>query len=121
MVLNLNAPEHPSTWEEAKRTKTTTSAFVLSIMDPGAIGALDNLLGVPVVTNTFIPEGTAVVFDSTLAARYFVRQGLTLDTNIWGDTQWQTNQISFRAEMRSVLAVLRPSAVCVVFGLGWSS
>ena len=77
------------------------------------------------VTNTFVTEGTAVVLDLALVARYFVRQGLTLDTNLWGDTEWTTNSISFRAEMRSVLAVLRPTAVCVVTGLSsdtaWSS
>ena len=116
---------HPSTWDFVKRTKTQTDAFVLAMTDPTSIGALDNLFGTQVVTNTFIPEGTAVVLDSALAARYFVRQGLTLDTNIWGDTEWSTNAISFRAEMRSVLAVLRPTAVCVVTGLSsdtaWSS
>ncbi|MBO0884567.1 MAG: phage major capsid protein, partial [Mycobacterium sp.] len=109
---------HPTTWDFLKRTKTTTDAFALAIMDPGSIGRLDNLFGTRVITNSFIPEGTGVVLDTELAARYFVRQSLTLDMNPWGDTQWTTNQISFRAEMRSVLAVLRPTAVCIVSGLG---
>ena len=52
------------------------------------------------------------------AARYFVRQGLTLDTNIYGDTEWTTNTISFRAEMRSTLAILRANAINLVYGLG---
>jgi HK97 family phage major capsid protein len=108
---------HPSTWDYLKRTKTTTDAFVLAVMDPGSIGSLDNLFGVKVITNTFIPEGTGVVLDTSLAAKYFVRQALTIDMNPWGDTEWTTNQISFRAEMRSVLAVLRPPAVCIVTGL----
>jgi HK97 family phage major capsid protein len=108
---------HPSTWDFLKRTKTTTDAFVLAVMDPTSIGSLDNLFGVKVITNTFIPEGTGVVLDTGLAAKYFVRQALTIDMNLWGDTQWTTNQISFRAEMRSTLAVLRPTAICVVTGL----
>ncbi|OBH84387.1 hypothetical protein A5680_09660 [Mycobacterium sp. E2989] len=108
---------HPTTWDKLKRSKTTTDAFVLAPTDPTSIGALDNLFGVPVIVNTMIPEGTAVVLDTQLAARYFVRQALTLDLNPYGDTQWTTNQISFRAEQRSVLAVTRPKAVVIVTGL----
>jgi HK97 family phage major capsid protein len=109
---------HPTTWDFLKRTKTSTDAFTLAVMAPTSIGRLDNLFGTKVITNTFIPEGTGIVLDSTLAATYFVRQGLTIDANMWGDLQWTTNQISFRAEMRSTLAVLRPTAVSVVTGLG---
>jgi hypothetical protein len=108
---------HPTTWNWLKRTKTTTEAFVLAPMEPGTIGALDNLFGTKVIVNTEIPEGTSIVLDTQLAARYFVRQGLSIDMNPYGDTQWTTNQISFRAEMRSTLAVLRPTAVCIVTGL----
>jgi hypothetical protein len=108
---------HPTTWSWLKRTKTSTQAFVLAPMEPGTIGALDNLFGTKVIVNTEVPEGTGIVLDTQLAARYFVRQGLTIDMNPYGDTQWTTNQISFRAEMRSTLAVLRPTAVCIVTGL----
>jgi HK97 family phage major capsid protein len=111
------AAMHPSTWDNLRRTKTTTGALVLSMMDPGSIGALDNLWGIQVVTNTYIPEGTAIVMDTDLACRWFVRQGLTVETNMWGDTFWQTNQVGFRAEMRAVLAVLRPTAISIVTGL----
>jgi hypothetical protein len=86
--------------------------------NPTSIGRLDNLFGVKVITNTFVSQGAGVVSDTSLAARYFVRQSLVLDQNPWSDLQWTTNQISFRAEMRSVLAVLRPTAVCIVSGLG---
>jgi HK97 family phage major capsid protein len=108
---------HPKTWDFLRRTKSTQGSFVLNINNPNEIGALDNLFGVTVIQNTFIPEGTAVVLDSNQAARYFVRQGLTVDMNMWGDTEWTTNMVSFRAEMRSTLAVIRPAAVCVVVGL----
>lgn len=108
---------HPTTWDWLKRSKTTTDAFVLSVMNPTEIGALDNLFGVKVITTTMIPEGTGLVLDTQLAARYYVRQALSIDMNPWGDTEWTTNQISFRAEMRSTLAVLRPTAVSIVTGL----
>jgi HK97 family phage major capsid protein len=109
---------HPTTWNYLRRTKTTTNAYVLGIMDPEAIGQLKSLWGVQIVENTAIPVGTAVAFDSRIAAKYFVRQALTLDVNRWGDTEWTTNSVSFRAEMRSVLAVTRPTAVNVVTNLG---
>jgi hypothetical protein len=112
---------HPSTWTFLKLSKTTTDAYVLSEMDPNAIGAVSSLWGVPIVESTMIPEGSALVADMDQAARYFVRQGLTLDTNIYGDSEWQTNTVSFRCEMRSVLAVLRPQAINLVTGLGYSN
>jgi hypothetical protein len=108
---------NPGTWDFLRRTKTSQNAFVLSIMDPSAIGAMDSLFGIPVVTNSYIPNGIGICLDSKLAAKYFVRQALTVDVNPWGDTQWTTNSISFRAEMRSVLAVVRPTAVSIVTGL----
>jgi Phage capsid family len=108
---------NPGTWDFLRRTKTTQNAFVLSIMDPSAIGSMDSLFGIPIVTNSYIPLGTGICLDASLAAKYFVRQSLTIDTNPWGDTQWTTNSISFRAEMRSVLAVVRPTAVSIVTGL----
>lgn len=110
---------HPATWDNLRRTKTTTDAFVLSIMDPAAIGNLDNLFGIPVITNTFIPEGVGVVLDTNLAARYYLRQALTVEVNPWGDTEWQTSSVSFRAELRATLAVLRPHAVNIVTGLDY--
>jgi HK97 family phage major capsid protein len=111
---------HPTTWDHLKRTKTTTGAFVLAMDNPTSIGSLDNVFGVKVITNTFVPLGTGITLASGLAARYFVRQALTVDMNPWGDTEWTTNTISFRAEQRSTLAVLRPGAVNVVTGLHYS-
>ena len=110
---------HPSTWTYLKLSKTTTDAYVLGIMDPNVLGGLKNLWGIPVVENTFIPEGSAIVMDADKAARYFIRQGLTLDSNPWGDSEWQYNLIAFRAEMRSTLAILRPTAINLVSGLGY--
>lgn len=108
---------HPTGWDNLRRTKTTTDAFVLQEMNPGAIGSLNDLWGIEVITNTYVPDGTAIVMDRQLAARWFVRQGLTVDTNPWGDTEWTTNSVSFRAELRAVLGVLRPTAISVVTGL----
>lgn len=108
---------NPATWDFLRRTKTTTGAFVLSMMDPTSIGDLSTIFGVPVLESHWIPGGTAIVLDTNLAARYYVRQALTVETNPWGDAEWTTNTVSFRAEMRSTLAVLYPQAICLVTGL----
>jgi HK97 family phage major capsid protein len=108
---------NPATWDNLRRSKTTTNQYVLSIANPGDIGSLDNIFGVPVLESHWIPGGTAVVLDSNLACRYYVRQALTVETNPWGDTEWQTNTIGFRAEMRSTLAALYPQAICLVTGM----
>jgi HK97 family phage major capsid protein len=108
---------NPATWDNLRRSKTTTNQYVLQITDPSGLGDLDNIFGVPVLESHWIPGGTAIVMDSNLAARYYVRQALTVETNPWGDAEWETNTISFRAEMRSTLAALYPQAVCIVTGL----
>jgi hypothetical protein len=50
-----------------------------ALTDPGPIGALDNLWGVKVVTNTMAPVGTPVIFDTVLVVRAFVRWGLEVE------------------------------------------
>jgi HK97 family phage major capsid protein len=108
---------HPATWDNLRRTKTNTGAFVLAMMDPAVIGDLDNIWGRHVLETTWCPEGTAVVMDSNLAARWYVRQSMDVQSNPWGDTEWQTNTISFRAEERATLAIRYPQAISIVVGL----
>jgi HK97 family phage major capsid protein len=112
---------HPKTWDNLRRTKTTTGAFVLAMMDPTAIGELDNIWGRHVLETTWCPEGTAVVLDSNLAARWYVRQSMDVQSNPWGDTEWQTNTVSFRAEERATLAIRYPQAISIVVGLSSDS
>lgn len=108
---------HPKTWDSLRRTKTTTGAYVLSMMDPTSIGDLTTIFGTPVLETTWCPEGTAVVMDSNLAARWYVRTALEVAVNPWGDTEWQQNLVSFRAEERANLAILYPQAISIVVGL----
>jgi Phage capsid family len=86
-------------------------------MDPSVIGELDNIWGRHVLETTWCPEGTAVVMDSNLAARWYLRQSMDVQSNPWGDTEWQTNTVSFRAEERATLAIRYPQAISIVVGL----
>jgi hypothetical protein len=73
---------------------------------------------VPVLTNTKIPVGTAVVLDTTIAVRAWTRLALEMMANPYGDNEFQTSAIQFRCEERTTIGVTRPTAVCVVTGLG---
>jgi HK97 family phage major capsid protein len=84
---------------------------------PNGIGSINDIFGVPLVTNTHIPVGTASTFDTTMALMAWTRWGLELMTNQFGDTEWSTNAWSFRCEERIAIGVIRPSAICVTTGL----
>lgn len=111
---------HPTTWLYVKTQKATTGLYLLAQNNPGSIGALDNFWGVKVVTNTFIPVGTALVLDTSQSVLAWTRQGMTVETNYWGDTEWTTNTVSFRCEERIAIGVQRPTAINIVTGLAAS-
>lgn len=112
---------HPYTWGAIRREKSTTGAFLLNIMSPNEIGSLEDLWGVPVKTSVHVPQGQGIILDSGLACRYLVRTSLEIAANPWGDTEWTQNLVSFRAELRSVIAVIRPGAINLLTGLSQSS
>jgi HK97 family phage major capsid protein len=112
---------HPYTFGAVRREKSSTGAFLLNILNPNEIGSLDNFWGVPVKTSVHVPQGQAIIMDSALACRYLVRQSLEIAANPWGDTEWTQNLVSFRAELRSVIAVIRPGAINLLTGLSQSS
>jgi len=73
---------------------------------------------VPVRQTTQCPDGTAIVMSiASGAAVGWLRMGLTVEFNPWGDTEWATNTYSWRAEERISLSVPRPAAINIVSGL----
>jgi hypothetical protein len=85
---------------------------------PGSPGLSGQLFGVPVAVTTQFPDGVAVVCSIARgAAVYFVRQAMRIEWNMWAETLWQYNLMSFRAENRISFATLRPSAVNIVSDL----
>jgi HK97 family phage major capsid protein len=108
---------HPTTWADLQLQKATTGVYLLNPNDPNALGDLDNIFGVRVVTNTFIPAGTALVFDTTKAVIRWVRSGFNLAINGYGDDEWSKNYVTFRAELREAIGVMRPTAINIVTGL----
>jgi HK97 family phage major capsid protein len=108
---------NPVTWAAVSLAKATTGAYLLNPNDPNAIGDLDNIFGIHVLTNTAIPAGKAIVADTTKAVISWTRMGLTLDINQYGTNEFTQNYITFRAEERIAIGVQRPTAINIVTGL----
>ena len=100
--------------------KATTGAYLLNPDDPAALGDLRSIFGCKVVTNAYVPAGTAIVADSQWIYAW-TRHGMTIDINSLGSDSstnyWTQNAISFRAEERIAIGVARPTAVNIVTGL----
>jgi HK97 family phage major capsid protein len=112
---------HPTTWADLQLQKATTGAYLLNPNDPAALGDLDNIFGCRVITNTYVPAGTAIVCDPNWIYAW-TRRGLTIDLNAHGTDAsgtnlWVQNAVSFRAELRCAIGVARPTAVNIVTGL----
>jgi HK97 family phage major capsid protein len=107
---------HPTTWADLQLQKSTTGLYLLNPTDPNAIGDLDNIFGVKVITNTYIPAGTAIVTDTSKSVLAWTRHGLSLDINSWGGSEFTENYVTFRAEERIAIGVMRPTAISIVTG-----
>jgi hypothetical protein len=108
---------NPTTWASLSLAKATTGAYLLNPDDPNAIGDLHSIFGAQVITNTYIPAGTAIVMDSTRAVLGWTRMGLTIDLNGYGSNEFDQNYCTFRAEERIAIGVQRPTALNIVTGL----
>ncbi len=64
------------------------------------------------VTSPSVPAGTAIIADwDTLDL--FVREGVSVIMNQWGEAQFTTNTFVVRAEIRVVAGFTRPQAFCL--------
>ncbi len=112
---------HPNTWADLQLLKNTQGSYLLNPSDPNALGALNDVFGVPVIATTKIAAGTAIVADTTQAVLAWTRMAPTLDVNSYGTdgttNQWTQNAVSFRVEERIAIGVMRPTALNIVTGL----
>jgi Phage capsid family len=105
---------HANLWNSLRTAKDSYGRYLLAA-DP-AHDALNTVWGVKVITNTKVPDGTAVVFDTSKAVLAWTRMGLALEINAYGSGMWEQNYVSFRAEERVAIGVQRPTAVNIVTG-----
>jgi HK97 family phage major capsid protein len=73
-----------------------------------------NVWGVSLVTSTAMQEGTVLIADLRSAAIAYVRQPPTLETSRGGFDEFTHNISLFRAEERIALAIVRPTALCLI-------
>jgi HK97 family phage major capsid protein len=76
----------PTTWTHVKTQTDSAGRYLLNI-NAENVGDIDNVFGVPVVTNTKIPVATAIAFDTRIAVKAWTRMALELQSNPYGDTE----------------------------------
>jgi Phage capsid family len=88
---------HPSTLTNLQTQTTTGGLYVLAPNDPSSIADVDELWGAKVITNTYVPAGTAYVFDTAKSCLAWTRWGLRIDMNATGSDGttnfWEQNVI----------------------------
>ena len=115
---------HPSDWELFELLTDDVGRPLTNVNSPVNV-AQKLLWGLPVVVSAHLPLGSAILGDWSGSALLYVRQQATVDwsENVFrpdaispgvGASDFSRNLISFRAEERVGLAILRPSAFSVV-------
>jgi len=135
---------HPATLAALRREKDSEGRYILGLLagpltltadgTPPAAAAPDanlggvipqgtstvsqDLWGLPIVESTQCPAGTAILMSVRAgAALFYVRLGMLLQFNPFGDAEWQNNLFSWRVEERVALALPRPTAINILTGL----
>ncbi|MCW8886761.1 MAG: phage major capsid protein [Motiliproteus sp.] len=67
--------------------------------------------GLPIVESNAMNDGQFLVGAFDMAAQVWNRQGMTVDLSESDDTNFQTNLVTLRAEMRTALTVYRPASI----------
>jgi HK97 family phage major capsid protein/HK97 family phage prohead protease len=87
---------------------------------PYGVGGFSNvgiLWGLPVVTNTQIAQGTALVGAFKQGGQIFRRQGLVIKTTDSDGSKFLSNIITVLAESRFALAIYQPNRFCSITGI----
>ena len=108
---------NPQDWLSLRQIKTSFDSYVLKQNDPGELGGIDHLFQLRVAQTTSIPQGIALVLDSSIAVNIFRRWGLTVEVNPWAGNEFKANQLLVRAETRLGVGAIYPKAICKVTNL----
>ncbi|OFT29708.1 hypothetical protein HMPREF3171_05820 [Corynebacterium sp. HMSC08F01] len=99
---------HPTTWALMETTRVAGDGQF--VFNGAPVNQEQRLLwGVPVVTSTAVPENTGIVVDLG-SVEVFTDGRMELAWNVSGD-EFSRNQLSIRAEVRALPAVLRTTGV----------
>ena len=107
---------NPVDFGAVRRAKDAQGRYLVN-PDP-TVAPTSALWGVPVVQTTQITQGTALALNTVEACQVWYRQGITVDTSNANNDDYQRNITRFRIEARVGLAVVKPSAIVKITGLG---
>jgi HK97 family phage major capsid protein len=110
---------NPLDWLSVRLTKDGNGQYLFG--GPGyapyGVGGYSNvglMWGLPVVTSTFIAQGTALCGAFRAGGQIFRRQGLTIKTTDSDGSKFLSNIMTVLAESRFALAVYQPARFCSV-------
>lgn len=110
---------HPTDWRSMRLATTTEGEYLLGApagAGPAMLWAELGELGLRVVVSDLATQGTAVVGDFARFSRHYVRRGLVVEVGYVND-DFVDGRRTFRAGLRSALAVYRPAAFVKVTGI----
>lgn len=110
---------NPLDWLAIRLTKDSNGQYLFG--GPGyapyGMGGYSNVgscWGIPVVTSTFLAQGTAIVGAFRNGAQVFRRMGVTIKTTDCHASNFIANIITVLAESRFALAVYQPNRFCTI-------
>ena len=74
-------------------------------------GIQPTILGIPVTVNTAVPNGKFLVMDSRAATQYWIRENLGIEFSREDGTNFQSNFVTVRAQLRAGLTNYAPNAI----------
>ena len=83
----------------------------------GGYSNVGTLWGLPVVTSTFVPQGTALVGAFKTGATIYRRAGVSIRSTDSHASNFIANIVTVLAESRFALAVKQPNKFCTVTGI----
>jgi HK97 family phage major capsid protein len=112
---------NPEDFNAIKRIKDTLGRPILNNDSVNPIGNIDNIWSVPVAQTTKCPVGSAVVMDSKIAVLAFLRSGMEIIFNPYGDWAFQHNAVQYRGEARLTIGVAYPQAINLVSNINYEA
>jgi hypothetical protein len=103
---------NPADWASIRGERSTDDDHYIA--GSWAINLPPTIWGKPVVTSSFVPQGTAIVGAFGQSVGLHIRKGVTLDIT---DKDWdlmKLNHVGIRAEMRAAFVVHSPFGICEV-------
>jgi hypothetical protein len=105
---------HPSDWQSLRTLRASTGQYLWG--DPSITG-VDRIWGLPIVTTTYVTQGTAIVGDFANYSQLFYRKGIDFLVSNSHSDFFARGQLAIRADLRCALVVTRPAAICTVTNL----